>query len=290
MTRIASSCLAACLALATLGAQELHYGFRAGLNFSQLAGPAETDSEGTPLETWQLSSGFHIGALFTFRFVDRFGARTGLSFEQKGGRYKYEGPHYRFFTTDKGSRVIALGDGKYSLVLTTSWLSVPLQGYARLFDWLELSGGAYASILVGATATGEWQFRGNTTAGVPIDLVIPLEFNYLRDETGSGDFSETTLLELNGEPTTLPRALGAYYDLPRADKPYFNRLDYGLQGGLSLYLNRGLFVGLQYQYGLADLTYNAYDYSRQSLDNGQRIPRTDTDRNISWQASVGFSF
>lgn len=290
MNRIALSYLVACLALAALDAQELHYGFRAGLNFSQLAGPSETDSDGTPLETWQPISGFNIGALFTFHFVERFGARTGLSFEQKGARYKYEGPHYRLFTTDKGSRVIALGDGRYSLAITTSWLNVPLQGYARIFDWLELSGGAYASILVGATATGEWQFRGSTTSGAPIDLVSPLEFNYLDDATGGGDFSETTLLELNGEPTTLPRALGAYYEFPRADRPYFNRFDYGLQGGVSLYLNQGLFVGLQYQYGLADLTYNAYDYSRRNLDNGQRIPRSDTDRNISWQASVGFSF
>lgn len=290
MKRIALTCLTALLAVAALDAQELHYGFRAGLNFSQLDGPVETDADGNALETWDLSSGFNVGALFTFRFVDRFGARTGLSFEQKGSRYKYEGPHYRLFTTDKGKQVIAHGNGKYSLVITTSWLSVPVQGYARPFDWLELSAGAYASVLVGATATGEWQFKGSTTAGSPVDLVTPLEFNYLRDETGGGDFSETTTIELNGEPTTLPRALGAYYDLPRGDKPWVNRLDYGLQGGLSFFLNQGLFIGLQYQYGLVDLTNNEYDFARQKLENGQRIPRNDTDRNVSWQASVGFSF
>ncbi|RMD74824.1 MAG: PorT family protein, partial [Bacteroidetes bacterium] len=86
MKRIALICLTLAMALPLLHAQEVHYGFRAGLNFSQLDGPVETDSDGNALEHWDLSSGFNVGALFTFRFVDRFGARTGLSFEQKGSR------------------------------------------------------------------------------------------------------------------------------------------------------------------------------------------------------------
>ncbi len=291
MTRTLVLCVGMCVwSMHQVGSQSLHYGFRAGLNFSQIDGPVEMDDNGNALEQWSTATGFNLGAMFTLKLVDAFGLRTGISFEQKGSRYKYEGPHYRTFTTDKGSSVIATGDGKYSLVMTTSWLGLPVQVYVRPLEWLELSVGAYASVLVGATATGEWQFSGSTTAGSPVDLITPLEFNYLRDETKEGDFSETTLIELNGEPTTLPRALGAYYEWPRTDKPWFNRLDYGLQGGISLFLNQGLFVGLQYQYGLTDLTNNDYDFSRYALDGGHSIARADLDRNLSWQASVGFSF
>ena len=99
------------------------------------------------------------------------------------------------------------------------------------------------------------------------------------------------MLTVDGEKVTLPFKAGAYYTLPKVDGSFFNVLDFGLNAGMSLYLNRSLFVGARFTYGLADVTNNDYDYSQLELDgNNQRIPRADTDRNLSIQTSVGFSF
>ncbi|MCB0624140.1 MAG: hypothetical protein KDC43_09585, partial [Saprospiraceae bacterium] len=118
-----------------------------------------------------------------------------------------------------------------------------------------------------------------------------LEYNYYKDEETTADFATTTVLTVDGEKVTLPFKAGAYYNLPKVDGSFFNVLDFGLNAGMSLYLNRSLFVGARFTYGLADVTNNDYDYSQLELDgNNQRIPRADTDRNLSIQTSVGFSF
>ncbi|MCB0615727.1 MAG: PorT family protein, partial [Phaeodactylibacter sp.] len=61
--------------------------------------------------------------------------------------------------------------------------------------------------------------------------------------------------------------------------------------GLAFYLNQGLYVGLRVNYGLSDLTRTERDVSRKELDDSNNfIFREDKDRNLTLQASVGFSF
>jgi lipocalin len=64
-----------------------------------------------------------------------------------------------------------------------------------------------------------------------------------------------------------------------------------VQGGLSFYLNQGLFVSFKGYYGLSDITRNEADYSVLELNDDQSlIFKSDDDRNITLQASVGFHF
>ncbi|MFQ5445628.1 MAG: hypothetical protein ACE5FF_01735, partial [Saprospiraceae bacterium] len=61
--------------------------------------------------------------------------------------------------------------------------------------------------------------------------------------------------------------------------------------GISLYLNKGLYISFRASFGLTDLTKAGADVSQVKLDdNNQFISRNDKDTSVSLQASVGFSF
>jgi len=89
----------------------------------------------------------------------------------------------------------------------------------------------------------------------------------------------------------LPRTLQAYYDYPNgADTGLFNRLDFGIHASANVFINRSLFVGLRFNYGLTDITNDDVDRSLGEINGSDLILRDDFDRNISLQASIGFSF
>ena len=57
-------------------------------------------------------------------------------------------------------------------------------------------------------------------------------------------------------------------------------------GGVSIFVNGGLFLGLRVQYGLLDVTNNNNDFSL--LENNTL--RSDNDVNLTYQTSIGFYF
>ena len=67
-------------------------------------------------------------------------------------------------------------------------------------------------------------------------------------------------------------------------------IDFGLNAGVSFFVNRGLFLGFRANYGLSDVTKDIYDVSLAKLNNGATIGRSDKDANLSLQTSIGFSF
>jgi Outer membrane protein beta-barrel domain len=155
---------------------QLSYGFKTGLNFSTLKGPSETDASGKNLENWDNITGFHIGATFSYPFSNRFGLRGELLYSKKGGKYRFEGPSYRFFTTTSNQRILTTGTSRYLINLNNGYFDIPVMAYGR-FGNFEISGGAYAAIMVQSVAEGSLVYEGRRSVGGGGVDVIKGEFN-----------------------------------------------------------------------------------------------------------------
>jgi Outer membrane protein beta-barrel domain len=268
---------------------QLRTGFKTGLNFATVQGPSEVNDAGVNLETNDNTTGFHIGATFSYSIIDMFGLRGELIYSRKGFKNAYDGQTFRNF-----GGTATTGTGKYLISITNSYIDIPVMAYVRFKDF-ELSAGPYAAFLIQSTGQGSLQYSGRTPPPLQNavnNVEIFFDHNYLRDKPGGvGDGSENITVRVDGRTLELPKTVGAYYDLTEDKGNLYNRLDYGLVGGLTYYLSRSLYAGARLQYGLADLTNNDVDVSRlKPGTNNTPILRNDRDRNFTWQASIGFSF
>ena len=288
--RILYIAVLSCIAL-SISAQDLAYGFRAGMNFSAFSGPKETGSDGTELEEFKFDDGFHIGVGVVYKLTDHFGLRGEVLYSQKGGTWKYDGPSYAVLPAPAGTQdIIAIGTREQTMSITNAYVDVPLWGYAR-FGTVEFSAGLNVAVLVGSSAGGELVFDGVAGFGnTAVDFSSDLDFKFLSDGPREADLTDATTVNVDGVTVSIPRTIGAYYEYTEDYGNFFNTLDIGLNAGISLYLNEGLFVGFRANYGLTDVTANDYDRSLQTLENGSFISRSDTDRNVTLQGSIGFSF
>ena len=271
---------------------QLRYGFKTGLNFASIDGPSEVDAAGASLETWKNTTGFHIGAAFSYKLTDHFGLRGELLYSKKGAKYTYDGPGYRFFTPTNSPAIRTNGTSRYLLNVTNSYLDIPLVGYAKYGDF-EIQLGAYAAILIQTAAEGSLRYDGKSLLnGSSIGtLEFNLDHNYRKDDPSGGDNAQTVKITVDGKAVEMPKTLGAYYDFPEDRGSLYNTLDFGLVGGVSYYLSRTLYINARLQYGLADLTRTDADLAKNKTgDNNALIFNADKDRNFTIQASVGFSF
>ncbi len=275
-----------------LAQSDFTYGFKAGLNFSSLTGPLEEDGAGMVVEEFDQTTGFHVAALFNYRITDAFRFRTELMFSQKGLRYRYDGDSFLDLTSNGGDLIPTTGNRKVTLNVTNSYIDIPISVVIRPLEWLEFSAGPSVGFLVSSSAAGELIYSGESFTGSPVEeFSVTLDYNFVSDQDGEANFNNATEITVDGKSVTIPSSFGAYYDFTREEGNYYNVLDFGLNAGVHLYLNGSLFVAGRLNYGLLDATNNNYDISLVSLDeDGNRIPRSDTDRNLSFQASVGFSF
>lgn len=271
---------------------QLRYGFKTGLNFARMDGPAETSNAGADLETWKTITGFHIGLTLGYSFNDYVGIRGELLYTKKGAKYTFDGESYRIFRYDGGS-IYSTGNSRYLININNAYLDLPVLVYGRWKD-LELSAGGYAGLLVQSVGDGSLSYKGGRT--VPLqnsigDLEFNLDHNYRKDEAGLGEGGETVVAKVDAKTLELPKTLGAYYDYPDDKGNLYNTLDYGLVFGLSYYLSRSLYASVRMQYGLADISNNNADVAKaRTGDNNALLLRDDKDRNMVIQASVGFSF
>ncbi len=296
MKNILFSIFLSCFCIGISQAQEMGYGFKAGLNFSTINGPSEQTVDGSDTEMNEYITGFHIAAIINFKLTDIAGVRTELMFSQKGSRYTFEGDSYQdFFNNSQVTLTSTTGMKELSINTTNAYIDIPVMGYFRATDWLEISGGASVGVLVSSVAAGELRYSGVSASGTPLDdVVIGIEYNYLTDDinTQSEDFNTKMV---GNQTLRIPRTVGAYYDYNLYNQElqgnFYNRLDLGLVGGINIFLNQGLSLGLRVNYGLSDITNNEVDPSIQSLDeDGNFIYLEDKDTNLSLQASIGFSF
>lgn len=265
-------------------------GVIAGMNFSKLSGPSEVDANGNELEKSTFKPGFHIGARFRYSFAEAFGVRAELLYSQKGSDYTYDGASYWIFQPSRGGTVYASGTRFTTIRIVNSYLEVPLMAYLRL-GRIEVGGGGYFAYLLRSTGNGEVRFQGATERGSPIDpFTVTLDFNYFDDLFPKDD--NTQPVTVDGLIAQVPKSAGAHYEtLLNRDENLFLRPDYGLIGNLAVYLNSGLAVSFRMNYGLQDLTRTEDDVARARLDaNKQPVFRDDFDRNLTLQASIGFSF
>jgi hypothetical protein len=279
--------------LSTASAQRVFSsGFRAGLTFSTFqGGPSEMGDDGTDLENFSLSSGFHVGATFNVRLTDIFGLRAELLYAQLGTNYDYEGPSYWILEPLIGPTIYSAGTRRMSLDVTNSYLNVPVMAFAR-FGSVEFSGGINAGILVGSRGFGEITYEGRTSLGTTIaPFTINLEHRYFSDTYREKIAREFEARVIEGRPVEIPLTIGAYYEALDNGQKTYKGIDVGVIGGLSYYLNKSLFLGGRIQYGLLDVTNNQQDIEKKNLDpNRNYILRDDKDRNLALYFSLGFSF
>ena len=272
--------------------QSWSFGFQAGLTFSKLQGPVEQDA-GTDLESFDFANGFHVGGLFNYKLTDQVGLRTGLVFNKKGTKYKYDGPSYFFFKREGAKAPVAtLVTRQQEIKFTNANIDIPVMIFARLGS-LELRGGLYGSVLVAGNAGGSLNLTnirtlsGNNSVA---DVMFSLDYNYGSDRVGTGNGVLQSRI-ITGEEVFFPSIIGAYYEEPVKKGSLFNVFDYGLTGGASYFINETFYFGAEIQYGFADVTKNFYDYSKLTLDaNRDRIQRADKDNSLTLKFSLGFSF
>ena len=272
----------------SLSAQQFSGGFRAGLNFISFDGDQEMRDDMT-LEEFKRTTGFHVGATFAYALTDLFGFKADLMYSQKGGEVRYAGPSYFYLYGDaadtEGIRVV--GDLDSERDVLNSYIDIPAVVYYKLGP-IEVEGGVSAGLLVNSRASGSASF---TNTVLPDGRTIePVSYNY--DYNYFGDpIGFDAIVEPNDNRAGYPAVIDAYYNATD-NRPLYRRLDFGLVGGASLFLNNGLYLGLRYQYGLTDATRG---------ENDQRLTRTDgtaereyntddKDYNRVIQTSVGFRF
>ncbi len=272
-------------------AQNLSYGVKAGLSFSNFQGPNEQDASGNEVENFELVTGFHVGGGVNAKFTDLFGLRAELLYSQKGVQYNFNGPSYWIFNDTDRERIYSTGQRSMIMEITNSYLDLPVMAFVRL-GRIELSAGVSAGILVASQAAGgELIYSGTTTDGISVDeFTLTLDYSYLSDDFERAPVEENHDISIGGEIVQVPKSIGAYYEYDGEGEKLFNSLDLGLNAGVSFFLNQGLYIGARLNYGLSDVTKEEGDFSRVKMENNQFITRPDKDQNLVMQLSVGFSF
>lgn len=272
-------------------AQTLTYGFKAGLSYSKIDGPSENTASSN-LETNDFANGFFVGALFRYWFTDLVGIKWELLYAQKGTDYNFSGPGYQILPTQNGNPLNLVGNQRINLSISNSYLDIPVLIYGK-FGKFEIEGGVNVGFLISSTGQGDLSFGGQSQVGSIVnEFTASLDYKYKKDKPGEANFNGgTTTINVDGTPNIIPQSLSAYYQFTEDRGNYFNTIDIGLNAGAYYYWNQGLFIGGRLNYGLTDVTKDGYDVSKTALDASQNfIPRSDEDKNISMQFSIGFSF
>lgn len=271
-------------------AQSFNIGVRAGLNYSTFRGPVEADIN----EDYGMSSGFHFGLNYAQNFSDLFSVRLEVLYVQNGAKKSFGGEGTESFykiPIPNGEDVIERGRLDYDLDISNAYISFPVTAHLNITDKIEVSAGAYISMLVGPTATGLQTFVSTENDSL-IQFRQSLDFNYNADVAGGGQaIGRSPGIKVNGVVVYLPKFAGAYYQFNEKRANAINFLDYGLILGLSYNINRGFYIGLRADIGLADITSNDTDISRSELtENSTYVYRQDKDTHFGIQTSFGFRF
>ncbi len=291
--------LALIFCCSTIGTtQEIASAFRVGLNFASITGPSEVGADGSDLESFKTTTGFHVAGGVVFKFLENYGMKAELVYSQKGGTYEYTGPTNQVFrTTLSGNAVKTSGVQTTSIRVSNSYLELPISGYVKVGKKLEFQAGASVAFLLGSKGVGDWNYTGASDIdNNPINLVVNLEHNYKGDEIFNDDLNQLLANELassfvaDGETVVIPTQVGAYFDHKTKEGNFYNGIDVGIHAGVSFFLSPGLFLNFTVNYGLLDATNDDLDLSRSEINGLERVSRTDSDHNINFQGSIGFSF
>ncbi|OAV44754.1 porin family protein [Lewinella sp. 4G2] len=276
-------------------AQGFSGGFRAGLNFVTLSGPIEEDADGGQYERRNRTTGFHVGATFAYEITDLFGLKADLLYSQKGTEIVYDDvPSYFYLYTgpDDLDGEIFFGRRTSDQDVLNSYIDIPITAYYKLGK-LEIEGGVSAGFLVGSRVSGGVTYREtNLPRFGDGEYEFTIDGNYLSDEPGGASVQNLGSTTVPGLAEPLPDLVGAFYN-SNNDTRLYNRLDFGLVGGLAYYLNNGLYLGARYQLGLTDVTKGESDRRITNVDPNvpeRTYNEDDKDYTRSMQVSIGFRF
>ncbi len=278
-----------------LNAQEYHFGIRGGLNFGKITGT----TEGNNLDQHTIKNGFHFGIEALYSFNDFVSLGTEISYNQIGSYYQYKGPSYYIFSDN---HVIYSDNVDVSLSINNSYINIPVNIFIRPVNRLELKLGGYMGILIGSGANGKMKF------GTKFNQI--LKYNYYSDNNEKTYRTTPTdklyISTLSEKGDTIIRStyktVTAYSQYPGDDSKkgdLYKVFDFGLNAGISYYFNSSVFMSLNLQYGLMDITNNEMDRSLSKLggngdakfeDDDHFIYRDDIDKNLNLQVSIGFRF
>ncbi len=274
-------------------AQNLSLGFKAGLGFSSFNDDSELDSDGNEVESFRTQTGFHIGILGRYTFYDDvFGLRFGLIYNQRGGRVDHEGESWFVFNPEDPSW--AVGERDEEIRWSNVYLDIPIEGMVRLGGRFEISAGGYVGFLVGSTGSGDMSFSGRSqsTGNAIEDFQVLYDFKPMRDRAGLGSYKgDSQFIRMDGRDREAPQEAGTYFEFAEKDGNYFNWFDVGLTGGLTYFINQGLYVNAQYKYGLNHVIRDKYYISKVELGDGNEfVQRSGNRRNHTLMISMGFAF
>ena len=267
----------------------LSYGIKAGLGFSTILGDKEMNSLGEDLETGGFNTGFQAGVVFNIDIIeDKFGVAPEFLFIQKGGKYRYEGPGSLMLPDEDGNIRLLEGTRKDALSVVNSYITIPVLLYYQPIERIKISLGADFGFLVGSAGNGETKLTWTDLAGEEQAAILELDHNYSRDKAGEAKSETMITLATDGGNTIYeyPSAIGAYYFNDTKERNYYNIFDMGLVADLTLFVTKGISLGLRANYGLLDINDNKQDFSQQNTTE----LRSDADRNLSLQISLGFNF
>ena len=275
-----------------LTAQTFSGGFRAGLNFMTFSGDQESFN-GAEVESFNRTTGFHVGATFALAFTDLVGVKANLMYTQKGAEIVFDGPSYFYLYNGPEDRTgfLNTGNAKSELDVVNSYIEIPVLAYYKLGP-LEIEGGLTAGFLVNSRASGSVRYT-NIQSNIPFgeNYLINVDANYFQDGAGFDgiqSLSDQTFPNFSN----VPEVVGAYYN-SNDDSRLYESLEFGAVVGLSYFLNNGLFIGARYVHGFTDTTKGANDLRKVKEPNTgteREFNTNDTDNNRAIQASVGFRF
>ncbi|MFK8163747.1 MAG: outer membrane beta-barrel protein [Lewinella sp.] len=277
-----------------LFAQEFSGGFRAGLNFVSFDGEQEMSADGTiTFEEFNQTTGFHVGATFALAFTDLVGIKADLMYSQKGGERRYTNApsfFYLYSGTEDLEGEVFFGTLNSEVNVINSYIDIPLVGYYRI-GIFELEAGASMGFMVNSQASGGQTYTNTRFGGADNSIILNVEGRYFSDEAGGAGLIALSSTPLPGTSVLPPEIVSAYYN-NNSDESLYRRLDFGLIGGVNVFLNNGLFVGARYQYGLTDITRPENDLKlvNENQVGGREFNTEDKDYSRSFQASIGFRF
>jgi hypothetical protein len=221
---------------------------------------------------------------------------------QKGLNYYYFGPSSQVWA--EGTTAESKGTVETKLEIATTYLQLPISISVNVSDYLSIQLGVYAAYLLRSRGTGTMNYSGTVSVSKktpPLykqeldtfnikSFQMALNANYLDEfDAAIVRVGDSLLCKENPALGKRPTSLGAYYDRNGRSGLLFNRLDLGLHAGLKLEAGGWLILG-RISYGLSDVFNNEYHATQLLDENKKFVLNNATQRNISYELTIGFSF
>ena len=245
---------------------QAQFGLKLGANLSASGSYGNTE-EG---ESADLKLGYQGGVFYQLGITEKFNLMVELNYEAKGTISKKDYTINLPVQDPATGAVLGIGDYVISQEANSvhSYINIPI---LAVFGDGNLK--YYIGPNIGFLASGKADFDRTINialAGNPVGKV------------------ETNLEDVDW--TDYESFKNIFTNPPTEDGNFLNSLEFGINIGAMYYVTESLFVDLRVSQGLSDATNNHYDNSIYPAADFSFPSREDTDRNLSIQLGLGYSF